>query len=93
MRYFNAPDGCRISGTSMNLNDKGELAGGKAGENYYNKNWRYNSPAIRITATRMPDGMPENVKDNILMAVEGLAFIILLFLYLKARRNRAADSR
>lgn len=89
MRYFNAPDGCIISGTAMNLNDKGELAGGIPQENFYNKTWRYNSPAIRIKATRLPDESDDELTDYILISVEATAFALLLFLYIRARRQRA----
>ena len=93
MRYFNAPDGCIISGTAMNLNDKGELAGGTPQENYYNKKWRYNSPAIRIKATRLPEEDTATRNKHLYIAAEALAFAILLFLYLNARRKSAHSSK
>lgn len=86
MRYFNAADGCSIAGTAMNLTPQGNLAGGKSEENYYNNKWRFNSPALRIKATRVAAGDETDLKA-IYLAMEIFAFGFLLFLYLKARRR------
>ncbi|MBR5330577.1 MAG: hypothetical protein IKV13_03720 [Akkermansia sp.] len=87
MRYFTAADNARITGTAMNLTPDGRLAGGISSENYYNKKWRFNSPAIRIKATRQEDS--ESLTGSLLTVVEVGAFLLLLFLYLKAKRKRA----
>ena len=87
MRYFTAADNARIAGTAMNLTPDGRLAGGISSENYYNKKWRFNSPAIRIKATRQEDS--ESLTGSLLTVVEVGAFLLLLFLYLKAKRKRA----
>lgn len=87
MRYFTAADNARIAGTAMNLTPDGRLAGGIASENYYNKKWRYNSPAIRIKATRQEDSA--SLLPPLLTAAEVGAFLLLLFLYLKAKRKSA----
>ena len=87
MRYFTAADNARIAGTAMNLTPDGRLAGGIASENYYNKKWRYNSPAIRIKATRQEDSA--SLITPLLTAAEVGAFLLLLFLYLKAKRKSA----
>lgn len=86
MRYFNAAEGCRITGTAMNLTPQGNLAGGNAEENYYNNKWRFNCPAIRIKASKVAASSEIDLK-HIYLALEICAFIILLFLYLKARRR------
>ena len=87
MRYFTAADNARIAGTAMNLTPDGRLAGGISSENYYNKEWRFNSPAIRIKATRQEDSA--SLLTPLLTAAEVGAFLLLLFLYLKAKRKRA----
>ena len=87
MRYFTAADNARIAGTAMNLTPDGRLAGGISSENYYNKKWRFNSPAIRIKATRQEDS--ESLTGSLLTVVEVGAFLLLLFLYLKAKHKRA----
>ena len=87
MRYFTAADNARIAGTAMNLTPDGRLAGGISSENYYNKKWRFNSPAIRIKATRQEDRA--SLLTPLLTAAEVGAFLLLLFLYLKAKRKRA----
>lgn len=87
MRYFTAADNARITGTAMNLTPDGRLAGGISSENYYNKKWRFNSPAIRIKATRQEDSA--SLITPLLIAAEVGAFLLLLFLYLKAKRKRA----
>lgn len=87
MRYFEAPEQARITGTAMNLTTEGKLAGGKAEENFYNKKWRYNCPAIRIKATaETPDKTTDYIK-LLCLALEALAFAVLIILYLKARRH------
>lgn len=81
MRYFTAADNACIAGTAMNLTPDGRLAGGIASENYYNKKWRFNSPAIRIKATRQGEsGWLSGIL--ITLAVVG-AFLLLRGLYLK----------
>lgn len=81
MRYFTAADNARITGTAMNLTPDGRLAGGIASENYYNKKWRFNSPAIRIKATRQGEsGWLAGIL--ITLAAAG-AFLLLRRLYLK----------
>lgn len=87
MRYFTAADNARITGTAMNLTPDGRLAGGSPSENYYNKKWRFNSPAIRIKATQQEDSA--SLLTPLLTAAEVGAFLLLLFLYLKAKRKRA----
>ncbi|MBR5888560.1 MAG: hypothetical protein IKY92_00745 [Akkermansia sp.] len=87
MRYFTAADNARIAGTAMNLTPDGRLAGGIASENYYNKKWRYNSPAIRIKATRQEAGEP--VSGILITLAEVGGFLLLLFLYLRSKRKRA----
>ncbi len=86
MRYFNAADGCSIGGTAMNLTPQGQLAGGTPGENFYNKEWRFNSPAIRLKATPIDSGNEKNL-SSVYLALEVLAFVVLFILYLKARRR------
>lgn len=88
MRYFNAPDDARISGTAMNLTPTGELAGGNQKENYYNKEWRFNSPAIRIKATRQTD--TEALQNTLIIVAEVGGLLLLLGLYLNARRRTTA---
>lgn len=88
MRYFTAADNAQITGTAMNLTPDGRLAGGISGENYYNKKWRFNSPAIRIKATRQEDS--SSLPGLLITVVEVGAFLLLLRLYLKARRRNAA---
>lgn len=87
MRYFEAPEHARITGTAMNLTPEGKLAGGTAGENFYNKKWRYNSPAIRIKATADDSFQTEELSKTLCLVLEALAFIVLIILYLKARRQ------
>ena len=87
MRYFEAPEHARITGTAMNLTPEGKLAGGIAGENFYNKKWRYNSPAIRIKATADDSFQTEELSKTLCLVLEALAFIVLIILYLKARRQ------
>ena len=90
MRYFTAADNARIAGTAMNLTPDGRLAGGIASENYYNKKWRFNSPAIRIKATRLDDG--ESLLSTIFNVVAAGVFLLLLCRYLKARRRKAGTA-
>ena len=71
----------------MNLTTEGKLAGGTAGENFYNKKWRYNSPAIRIKATADDSFQTEKLSKTLCLVLEALAFIVLIILYLKARRQ------
>lgn len=85
MRYFEAPEHARITGTAMNLTPEGKLAGGIAGENFYNKKWRYNSPAIRIKATADDSFQTEELTKSLCLVLEALAFGVLIILYLRAR--------
>jgi hypothetical protein len=89
MRYFEAPEHARITGTAMNLTPEGKLAGGKAGENFYNKKWRYNSPAIRIKATAAEPDENTDLTNSLCLVLEGLAFAVLIILYLRARRRNS----
>lgn len=87
MRYFNAPENSRITGTALNLTTQGKLAGGVAGENFYNKKWRFNSPAIRLKLTQVPTPQEEAETEDFIAHTTGLLIIVgLLFLYLKERR-------
>lgn len=86
MRYFNAADDSSIGGTAMNLTPQGQLAGGTVGENFYDKKWRFNSPAIRLKASPIDSGFEEKL-NSVYLALEVLAFVVLFILYLKARRR------
>ena len=86
MRYFNAADNARITGTAMNLTADGRLACGSASENYYNRRWRFNSPAIRIKATRQTSS---GGFLNCLFTLAGIAvFLIPGYLYLKYKHQK-----
>lgn len=74
MRYYDGPVAPGvIKGVSFTLTDDGELNEGDATLNKYNRNWRFNCPAIRIRATEMMD-----IKRMAILAGTGLCGFILL---------------
>lgn len=83
MKYFDSPPAPgSIDGTAMNILDNGELPSGTGVDNIYNKNWRYNSPAVRIRATEM--------KNNRLLIIGGVAggVIVLGSLLIPKKKRR-----
>ena len=84
MRYYDGPVAPGvIKGVSFTLTDDGELNEGDATLNKYNRNWRFNCPAIRIRATEMMD-----IKRMAILAGTGLCGFILLLKLIGAIRSR-----
>ena len=84
MRYYDGPVAPGvIKGVSYTLTDDGELNEGDARLNKYNRNWRFNCPAIRIRATEITD-----TRRMVALAGAGLCGLILLLILIKAIRSR-----
>lgn len=72
-----------IKGVSFTLTDDGELNEGDATLNKYNRNWRFNCPAIRIRATEITD-----TRRMVALAGAGVCGLILLLILIRAIRSR-----
>lgn len=76
--YFDAPPApAVIRGTALNLTPDGKLPDGSASDNKYNKNWRFNCPAVRIRATEV-QAINYKIAGIIALGVVGLILIIKL---------------
>lgn len=83
MKYFDSPPAPgSIGGTAMNILANGKLPSGTGVDNLYNKNWRYNSPAVRIRATEVENGMLP-----VIGGVAGGVIVLGALLLLKKRRK------
>lgn len=84
MRYYDGPVAPGvIKGVSFTLTDDGELNEGDATLNKYNRNWRFNCPAIRIRATEITD-----TRRMVALAGAGVCGLILLLILIRAIRSR-----
>lgn len=83
--YFDAPPApAVICGTALNLTTEGKLPDGTASDNRFNKNWRFNSPAVRIRATEV---QPINYKIVGITVLGVLGLILLIKLMVGSKKD------
>lgn len=90
MKYFDSPPAPgSIDGTAMNILAKRKLPSGTGADNIYNKNWRYNCPAVRIRATEV-----KNKKLPLAgAAVGGVIVLSSILLFKKSRKKNQSLCR
>ena len=93
MGYFDTLDNeARISGTAMNLCKNHQLPSGNKNDNKYNKEWRFNCPAVRICATEVEkDKSLLYYAAGVITGVVGMG-ILMLLVGLSRKKKRSAAS-
>lgn len=85
IRCFDAPPApATIRGTGLNLRPDGSLPEGNGADNRYVKHWRFNSPAVRISATEVRE---LNYKVIGIIALGALGLILIIKLMRDSKKD------